>query len=295
MIFKICPNKISKFYMRIPKFLLAAVCIFAFKQSIQAQWTNNPNPTVVGGKVGIGTSSPNAVLEVISNGQATGDDAVFFEKPHDPTPKGQRFTFNNVGGLTSETPGPAWRGFHIAAPYTTFNGSLVFPRMIIYAEYDSYTNPSVRKWVFHAGNSSANSLHDIEFKNEQTSMMYIKGNGNIGIGTSNPLEKLTVNGTVCATKIKASLSGCWADYVFEAGYRLRPISEVEQFINQYHHLPEVPSAAEVERNGLDVADNQTTLLKKIEELTLYIIEMNKQIKLLQEENVQLKNLVLKNK
>jgi hypothetical protein len=280
--------------MRIPKFLLAAVCIFTFKQSIQAQWTNNPNPTVVGGKVGIGTSSPNAVLEVISNGQATGDDAVLFEKSRFPAAKGNRFTFNNTGGLTSETPGPFWRGLQIASPYFTVNGNPAFPRIAIYAEYNSYTDPSSRKWVFHAGNTpTANTYHDIEFKNEFLTLMYMKSNGNIGIGTTNPLEKLTVNGTVCATRIKASLSGCWADYVFEPTYRLRPLCEVEQFINQYHHLPEVPSAEEVKMSGLDVADNQATLLKKIEELTLYMIEMNKQIKSLQEENVQLKNLALK--
>jgi hypothetical protein len=279
--------------MKIPKILLASICLFSFKQSVQAQWSNSPNPTVVNGKVGIGTSSPNAVLEVISNGQATGDDAVLFEKQRTPGTSGHRFTFNNVGGLTSETPGPFWRGLHIAAPYFTVNGNPAFPRIGIYAEYNSYTDPSLRKWVFHAANTNANCLHDIEFKNEDISLMYMKSNGNIGIGTTNPLEKLSVNGTVCATKVKVSVAGCWADYVFEPTYQLRSIGEVEQFIKQYHHLPEVPSAEEVERNGLDVANNQATLLKKIEELTLYMIEMSKNIKSLQEENAQLKKLVIK--
>jgi len=104
--------------------------------------------------------------------------------------------------------------------------------------------------------------------------MAILGNGNVGIGTACPQAKLAVNGDIFSTKVKVTLTG-WCDYVFNPTYRLRPLSEVEQYIQQHHHLPEVPSAAEVEKNGLDLGDNQATLLKKIEELTLYLIEQNK--------------------
>lgn len=112
--------------------------------------------------------------------------------------------------------------------------------------------------------------------------------GNVGIGTTTPQSKLAVNGTVCATKVRVSPTGCWADYVFDKGYKLRSLSEVEQYINQHHHLPEVPAAAEVEKNGLDVGDNQATLLKKIEELTLYVIEQNKKLESQQQQIDQLK-------
>jgi hypothetical protein len=125
--------------------------------------------------------------------------------------------------------------------------------------------------------------------------------GQIGIGTLNPKAKLAVNGNILARKVKVTQLD-WADYVFQPNYRLRPLSEVEQYIKQYHHLPEVPTAEEVEKSGVDVGDNQVTLLKKIEELTLYVIEQNKkieeqnqqqaalvqQIKKMQEEMVQLK-------
>lgn len=127
------------------------------------------------------------------------------------------------------------------------------------------------------------------FKVAGTEVFKIDGEGRVGIGTATPQAKLAVNGTVCATKVRVSATGCWADYVFNTGYRLRPLSEVEQYINQYHHLPEVPSAEEVEKNGLDVGDNQAMLLKKIEELTLYVIEQNKKIEALEAEMKLRKN------
>lgn len=101
--------------------------------------------------------------------------------------------------------------------------------------------------------------------------------GFVGIGTTNIPSgyKLAVAGNIITEKIKVQLQQNWSDYVFNAGYRLRPLPEVEKYIQQHHHLPEVPSAAEVEKNGLDLGDNQATLLKKVEELTLYLIEQNK--------------------
>jgi hypothetical protein len=106
--------------------------------------------------------------------------------------------------------------------------------------------------------------------------MRILDNGNVGIGTGTPKAKLAVNGDILTTKVRVTMNNL-PDYVFHTDYRLRPLSEVEQYIQQYHHLPEVPSAAEVKKEGLDLGDNQATLLKKIEELTLYVIDQNKKL------------------
>jgi len=100
--------------------------------------------------------------------------------------------------------------------------------------------------------------------------------GWVGIGTTSPQSELAVNGTITSKKVKVTLTG-WSDYVFNDDYHLRPLNEVERYVQQNHHLPEVPSAEEVKKDGLDVGDNQATLLKKIEELTLYVIEQNKRL------------------
>jgi hypothetical protein len=93
---------------------------------------------------------------------------------------------------------------------------------------------------------------------------------------ADPELKLAVNGNIYAKKLKVTLQG-WADYVFEPTYKLMPLRELEAYINKNKHLPDVPSATDVETKGLDLGDNQTILLKKIEELTLYVIELKKEI------------------
>ena len=99
---------------------------------------------------------------------------------------------------------------------------------------------------------------------------------NVGIGTSNPQAKLAVNGDIFSKKIKVTQTG-WADYVFDEGYDLLPLVEVEKYILQNKHLPGIPPASTVEKDGLDLGDNQALLLKKIEELTLYLIDVNKKL------------------
>jgi len=90
-------------------------------------------------------------------------------------------------------------------------------------------------------------------------------------------HNLRVNNLLCAKEIKVQLNSTWPDYVFYKDYNLLPLSEVEQFINENHHLPNIPSAAEVEENGINIGEMNAKLLLKVEELTLYILDLQKQI------------------
>lgn len=100
--------------------------------------------------------------------------------------------------------------------------------------------------------------------------------GSVGIGTTaTGSHKLTVEGSIGAREIKVKASG-WSDFVFENNYELRTLEEVEEHIAEKGHLPEIPSEAEVTENGINLGEMNAKLLQKIEELTLYLIEQNKE-------------------
>lgn len=108
--------------------------------------------------------------------------------------------------------------------------------------------------------------------------------GNVGIGTTNPDQKLTVKGKIHAEEVIIDLSVPLADYVFKPEYKLMPLDELEQFVKTNNHLPEIPSASEVEKDGLSLGEFQNKLLQKIEELTLYTIELRKEVDQLKAQN-----------
>lgn len=115
--------------------------------------------------------------------------------------------------------------------------------------------------------------------------MLITKTGNVGIGTETPDTKLAVNGTIHSKEVVVDLIG-WPDYVFEKDYNLMTLNELEISINKNKHLPNIPSSDEIECNGLGLGDMNKKLMEKVEELTLYIIQLNKE---LQEVKSQIKN------
>jgi len=145
-------------------------------------------------------------------------------------------------------------------------------------------------------NSSVNFLgtidnQDLVVKTSNTEKMRVTSAGKVTMGGATLTcsdcanYRLFVKDGVRTEKVKVDIASTngWADYVFKDGYILKPLEEVEKFVSKNGHLPNIPSAAEMVRNGLDVAEMDAKLLEKIEELTLYSIDLNKKNKTLNDQ------------
>jgi hypothetical protein len=124
--------------------------------------------------------------------------------------------------------------------------------------------------------------------------LFVK-NGRVGIGVdpNNPAttpgtHKLYVGGSIIAEEVKVQLRGAWPDYVFDTAYTLPSLTQVDLFIQTHKHLPNIPSAKELAQNGLPLGEMQQLMMEKVEELYLHVINLEKQIKVLQAENEILK-------
>jgi hypothetical protein len=113
--------------------------------------------------------------------------------------------------------------------------------------------------------------------------MVLTNTGRLGIGTNNPAYTLSVNGTIQSKEVRVETG--WSDYVFEKDYQLRSLDNVAKYIAQNKHLPGIPSAEEIRKNGLAVGEVQTKMMEKIEELTLYLIDLSERFKALEKENL----------
>jgi hypothetical protein len=147
-----------------------------------------------------------------------------------------------------------------------------------------------------------NSYYGIGFSTNTTSVesskvrMYISQLGNVGIGTTNPTSKLTVAGNISSREVKVTVDA-GADFVFENDYDLPSLITVEKYIKENKHLPEIASAEEMKKDGINLSEMNVKLLQKIEELTLYTIEQEKRndiqsqkIEALEKENQSFKSL-----
>ncbi len=223
-----------------------------------SQWaTNGSNISYAAGNVGIGIASPSEKLEVNGNlsvglnaGAATG--------------YGNRLNLRGVDDAASGD--PMWLArYNTAANQTELRVNI---------GDDSSGDDAFTVGNFFHG--------DGQWK----TFLKVINNGNVGIGITNPTQKLQVKGTVYSTEVKVDLAaGTGPDYVFEPTYDLKPLAEIETYIKENKHLPEVPSAKEMEKNGVQLGEMNMLLLKKIEELTLYILDQNKELEKLKERSV----------
>ncbi|QLE02041.1 hypothetical protein HX109_10925 [Galbibacter sp. BG1] len=147
-------------------------------------------------------------------------------------------------------------------------------------------------WFFTARDNPQFAFLDIGYFDKKS--FTLRHDGNLGIGSPNPDSKLTVNGKIHAKEVKLDLLGSLApDYVFQADYELKSLKEVEEYIRDNGHLPNVPSANEMEEEGVHLKEMNLKLLEKVEELTLYAIEQKKESNALKDE-IQKMKLELKN-
>lgn len=170
------------------------------------------------------------------------------------------------------------------------NNDIVFNRSAIVGKQTS-------RLIFAAADRS------IDFRNKNnTVLMSIGSSGSVGIGTTNPgTFKLAVEGGVGCREVMVTETSPFPDYVFADTYDLPSLSFVEDYINAHQHLPEIPSAKEVEeQGGVKLGEMNIKLLKKIEELTLYMIDQNKKtdelierLDALEKENASLKSMIEK--
>jgi len=224
---------------------LTAVVLCTTVNSLKAQWTTgtdiyNQNS----GNVGINTSAPSAKFSVngtsLFGGPASNLDPVY--------------TPNDIS--------------HLAYSRQLLVG---WNRSAGGGETDFISNRG-------PGGNGGFSFYDYANDNTLTHLLSIKGNGNVGIGTEDTQGyKLAVKGSIIAELVHVKLEADWPDYVFHPNYELQKLSEVKAYIDQHHHLPELPSAAQVKKEGINLGEMNGRLLKKIEELTLHLIEKDKQL------------------
>jgi hypothetical protein len=236
--------------MKIRNLLLAALATISLSGISQTLYvpsgTSGIGTSTVTGKVGIGTglSAPTTLLDLGGT--------------------------NSKGNLLRLRSGDA------------FNNSL-FSYQILFSYYGTANYTHAIKSRHHSAQDAGNALdfylwdYGTDAASTVGSKLVMTLNaGNVGIGCSNPTEKLVVNGKTVTTELEVRTTPC-SDFVFEPNYKLKSIAEVEQFVISNKHLPDVPSANEFKEKGsYNISEMDNLLLQKVEELTLYIIELKKE-------------------
>jgi hypothetical protein len=244
--------------------ILTSLLILLNGPQLYAQFTTSGSYTTTNSWVGIGTLAPQRTLQVIGTGiriNATGNTTSFFDM--------QDVGNNQV--VITKTAATGLSTIDIT-PNSADGVSNATIRL-----FRSTLSTGIVAFQIHSGDGSSN-INTLLGGNTGTS--YINSlTGNLGIGTKDPRGyKLAVNGRMIASSVTVLDYANWPDYVFNKGYQLLPLTTVQNYINQNHHLPEMPSAVDVEKNGVNVGEIIRLQTKKIEELTLYLLEKEKQLK-----------------
>jgi hypothetical protein len=227
----------------------------------------------INGNVGIGTANPTGKFEVSGRSAVYSDFASYSGTTiNNILPNGKEPTF-----IVSENPSGNLQ--YAVGGQVTYRGGLSFGRGGP-GIYSINPNPAGSGYYgelrFHT-----TYWNGSDYSN--TDRMVIKLDGNVGIGTTNPTSKLTVAGNINSREVKVTVDA-GADFVFEKDYALPSLQDVEKFVTENKHLPEIASAKEMQANGINLSEMNIKLLQKIEEMTLYMIDFKKEIDALKVEN-----------
>jgi hypothetical protein len=149
------------------------------------------------------------------------------------------------------------------------------------------TNPRIAFYQAGVSRSSITQAGTELFMNVTNGNLHLDG-AQVAIGAVVPAAsayKLTVTGKVICEELKVQLQGAWPDYVFKDTYKLMPLRDLRNFIGINNHLPNIPAASELEKSGIEVGDMQRKMMEKIEELTLYILQLEEKVDKLQQQNL----------
>ncbi|SHG85095.1 hypothetical protein SAMN04488109_2131 [Chryseolinea serpens] len=263
-------------------------CLVIYTQT-QAQWSGSPNVTQAG-YASIGTaatdakltvSSPNTTTPVLSL-SATGTVAnlrmgVETNYAWMQSYGGLPLRINNIGNDVYFNLGGGKVGVGTASPDAKFTVTESAPGAIF------SMNASGANAYFKMGLAAdyawlqSYGPRPLRINDSGNDVLFNVGGGNVGIGTATTDAKLTVKGVIHAQEVKVDLSVPGPDYVFETNYKLLSLVDLNKYIQENKHLPEIPSAKEMEEQGVNVSEMNMLLLKKVEELTLYVIELEKKV------------------
>ena len=241
------------------QFFFFCLAALSWEAALSQQWSANGTTLFYnGGGVGIGTSTPGTAALGIAVANTDGFHT-----------NGPVITVTNTSTFN-----PTGNGYNAAGVNYIAGNGVVLGQVL--ANYGIGTNAP-----FNGGSGlyiTTRTDHPIIFTTGTTGTekMRITNDGNVGIGTTDTRGyMLAVNGNAIFTKVVVKPYSLWPDYVFKKGYDLLDLADLERYIRDHGHLPGIAIEKVVQRQGIDLGEQQTALLKKVEELTLYLINENK--------------------
>ncbi|MHB8209564.1 hypothetical protein [Mucilaginibacter sp.] len=234
----------KKIYFLVLSFVLTANFSFA-------QWTpSGSNIYYNTGSVGVGTTTPNNTLD-INGGIQISDAAIPMS-------------------LITELPGTYTPLINFGMNFRETNINTTYLGASFRIDARNSTFAPLFQWLYRQAGQSGSGNESL--------LMTLSSSGELGVNTNDTQGyQFAVNGSAIATSMTVMLYADWGDYVFKKDYHLQSLAELQAFINQNHHLPEMPSEQEVYKNGINLGEMDKLLTKKVEELTLYLIEKDKQL------------------